>query len=65
MVMGSLGTLFRYAQFIAGARASIGLQVSRAGHYARPPAAMLAQARTAAGAIDMPESSFSGDGNCC
>ena len=58
--MDALGTLFRYAQFMAGARASIGLQVSRLGHYARPPAAMLAQARAAAGAVDMPESSFSG-----
>ncbi|MBL6082135.1 hypothetical protein JMJ56_29595 [Belnapia sp. T18] len=60
VVMDALGTLFRYAQFMAGARASIGLQVSRAGHYARPPAAMLTAARRAAGAADMAESSFSG-----
>ena len=60
VVMDALGTLFRYAQFMAGARASIGLEVSRAGHYARPPAAMLAEARRAAGAADMAESGFSG-----
>lgn len=60
VVMDALGTLFRYAQFMAGARAAIGLEVSRAGHYARPPAAMLAEARRAAGAADMAESSFSG-----
>lgn len=60
VVMDALGTLFRYARFMAGARASIGLQVSRAGHYARPPAAMLAEARRAAGAADMAKSSFSG-----
>jgi allantoin racemase len=60
VVMDALGTLFRYARFMAGARAALGLQVSRAGHYARPPAAMLAQARAAAGATDVAESSFSG-----
>ncbi|WP_149537501.1 aspartate/glutamate racemase family protein [Siccirubricoccus phaeus] len=60
LVMDALGTLFRYAQFMVGARASIGLQVSRIGHYARPPAAMLAEARRAAGAVDVAESSFSG-----
>ncbi|SDE40343.1 aspartate/glutamate racemase family protein [Belnapia rosea] len=60
VVMDALGTLFRYAQFMAGARASIGLQVSRAGHYARPPAAMLVAARRAASAADMAEDSFSG-----
>ena len=60
VVMDALGTLFRYARFMAGARAALGLQVSRAGHYARPPAAMLAQARAAAGATDMAEDSFSG-----
>jgi allantoin racemase len=61
VVMDAIGTLFRYAQFMVGARGSIGLQVSRAGHYARPSAPMLAQARAAAGAIDMAESSFSGN----
>jgi allantoin racemase len=60
VVMDALGTLFRYAGFMAGARAALGLQVSRAGHYARPPAAMLAQARAAAGVTDMAEGSFSG-----
>ena len=61
VVMDALGTLFRYAQFMAGARAAIGLQVSRAGRYARPPAAMLAEARAAAGATAMTEDRFSGD----
>lgn len=60
LVMDALGTLFRYAQFMVGARASIGLQVSRVGHYARPPTAMLARARRAAGAVDIAEGSFSG-----
>ncbi|TDH59335.1 hypothetical protein E2C06_27835 [Dankookia rubra] len=60
VVMDALGTLFRYAQFMVGAWASIGLQVSRAGRCARPPAAMLAEARAVAGAIDMVDSDFSG-----
>lgn len=60
VVMDALGTLFRYAAFLAGARAALGLQVSRAGHYARPPPAMLAQARAAAGLRDMREDEFSG-----
>jgi len=60
VVMDALGTLFRYARFMADARAALGLGVSRLGHYARPPAAMLAQARAAAGAADMAEASFSG-----
>jgi hypothetical protein len=59
-VMDSLGTLFRYAGFLAGARAALGLSVSRAGHYARPPAAMLAAARAATGARPMAEHEFSG-----
>jgi hypothetical protein len=58
--MDALGTLFHYARFMAGTRAALGLQVSRIGHYARPPAAMLAQARAAAGAAEMAEGSFSG-----
>ena len=60
VVMDALGTLFRYAGFMVGARSALGLQVSRAGQYARPPAAMLAQARAAAGARDMEEGMFSG-----
>ncbi|NDG50176.1 MAG: hypothetical protein EBY30_14325 [Rhodospirillales bacterium] len=60
VVMDALGTLFRYAQFMAGARTAIGLQVSRAGHYARPPAVMLAEARRKAGAADVAENQFSG-----
>ena len=60
VVMDALGTLFRYAAFMAGARTALGLQVSRAGHYARPPAAMLDQARHSAGARAMEEAEFSG-----
>jgi hypothetical protein len=60
VVMDALGTLFRYAGFLAGARSALGLGVSRAGHYARPPAAMLAQARAAAGLSGMREDEFSG-----
>ncbi len=60
VVMDALGTLFRYAGFLAGARSALGLEVSRAGHYARPPAAMLAQARAAAGLSGMREDEFSG-----
>jgi allantoin racemase len=60
VVMDALGTLFRYAGFLAGARAALGLQVSRNGRYARPPSAMLAQARAAAGLRDMREDEFSG-----
>ena len=62
VVMDALGTLFHYAGFMVGARSALGLQVSRAGQYARPPAAMLAQARAAAGARDMTEAMFSGSG---
>ena len=62
MVMDSLGVLFRYAAFLAGARSALGMQVSRVGHYARAPAAMLEQARAAAGAKAMDEPEFSGDG---
>jgi allantoin racemase len=60
VVMDALGTLFHHARFMAGTRAAFGLQVSRAGHYARPPTAMLAQARATSGAVDMAEGSFSG-----
>ncbi len=59
VVMDALGTLFHHARFMAAARAALGLQVSRIGHYARPPAAMLAHARAAAGTTDMAEGSFS------
>ena len=62
VVMDALGVLFRYAAFMAGARDALGLQVSRAGHYAKPPQAMLDQARAAAGARPMREDEFSGRG---
>jgi allantoin racemase len=62
-VMDSLGTLFRHAAFMAGARTALGLEVSRVRQYAKPPAGMLAQARAAAGLRPMEESDFSrGDG---
>ena len=60
VVMDALGTLFHHAVFMAGLRTGLGLQISRAGHYARPPAAMLDQARAAAGAQPMQEDEFSG-----
>jgi len=62
-VMDSLGTLFRHAAFMAGARTALGLEVSRVCHYAKPPPGMLAQARAASGLRPMEESDFSrGDG---
>jgi len=62
-VMDSLGTLFRHAAFMAGARTALGLEVSRVCQYAKPPPGMLAQARAAAGLRPMEESDFSrGDG---
>jgi Asp/Glu/hydantoin racemase len=60
VVMDALGTLFHHARFMAGARVSLGLQVSRAGHYAKAPAAMLTAARAAVGARDLDEDAFSG-----
>ena len=62
VVMDALGTLFHYAGFMAGARSALRLQVSRAGYYAKPDAAMLEQARVAAGVRAMDESEFSGRG---
>jgi Asp/Glu/hydantoin racemase len=59
-VLDSLGSLFRHAAFMAGARAKLGLGVSRRGHYAKPPAAMLAQARARAGTTALEEDAFSG-----
>ena len=59
-VMDALGTLFHHAGFMAGARLALGLEVSRSGHYAKPPASMLEQARAAAGIRPMAESEFSG-----
>jgi Asp/Glu/hydantoin racemase len=59
-VMDALGALFRHAAFMAGARARLGLGVSRRGHYARPPAAMLEQARARAGVAALGEEEFSG-----
>jgi Asp/Glu/hydantoin racemase len=59
-VMDSLGILFRYATFMAGARRTMGLQVSRVCHYARPLAAMLDHARRFAGLNPVEEAQFSG-----
>ena len=59
-VLDALGVLFRHAAFMAGARARLGLGVSRRGHYARPSAAMLEQARARAGAMALGEEEFSG-----
>lgn len=59
-VMDALGSLFRHAAFMAGAREKLGLGVSRRGHYAKPPAAMLAQARQSAVATSIDEEAFSG-----
>jgi Asp/Glu/hydantoin racemase len=61
-VLDSLGTLFRHAAFMAGARARLGLGVSRRGQYAKPPPAMLDQARKRAGVAAIEESDFSGRG---
>ena len=58
-VMDSLGTLFRHAAFMAGARTALGLEVSRVRRYAKPPPGMLAQARAASGLRPMEESDFS------
>jgi allantoin racemase len=59
-VMDSLGVLFRYAAFMAGARATLGLEVSRVRHYAKPSKAMLDHARSFAGVKPMQEKDFSG-----
>jgi allantoin racemase len=59
-VMDALGTLFRYAAFLAGAQKSLGLGVSRVRHYAKPSDAMLQHARRFAGVEPIPESAFSG-----
>ncbi|MYZ46248.1 aspartate/glutamate racemase family protein [Propylenella binzhouense] len=59
-VMDSLGVLFRYAAFMAGTQAAMGLKVSRVRHYAMPGAGMLAHARAVAGAAALDESDFSG-----
>lgn len=59
-VLDALGTLFNHAAFMAGLRSRLGLEVSRALHYAKPPPRMLAQARHAAGARPIGEGEFSG-----
>ncbi|MGI4952074.1 MAG: aspartate/glutamate racemase family protein [Janthinobacterium lividum] len=59
-VLDALGTLFHHAAFMAGLRSRLGTGVSRAMHYARPPAQMLADARRAAGARPIAEREFSG-----
>jgi allantoin racemase len=60
IVLDSLGVLFRHAGFMAGLRQTMGIEVSRAGHYAKAPAAMLEQARQAADTRPMQEDEFSG-----
>jgi allantoin racemase len=59
-VMDALGVLFRYAAFMGGARASLGLEVSRVLTYAKPSLAMLEHARGFAGTKTIDESEFSG-----
>jgi Asp/Glu/hydantoin racemase len=59
-VLDALGALFRHAAFMAGARAKLGLGVSRRGIYAKPPAGMLAEARAGARVTAMVEADFSG-----
>jgi allantoin racemase len=59
-VMDALGTLFRYAAFMAGARSTVGLEVSRVRHYAKPSTAMLDHARGFAGVKPVEEDEFSG-----
>ncbi len=61
-VLDSLGTLFRHAAFMAGAREKLGLGVSRRGIYAKPPASMVADARRRAGIASVSEADFSGRG---
>ncbi len=62
VVLDALGTLFHYARFMATARNALGMGVSRAGFYARPPGAMLAAARQQAGLRPLREEEFSGRG---
>ena len=59
-VMDALGVLFRYTAFLAGAKAKLGLEVSRVLHYAKPSPEMLAHARAFAGVQPIAESEFSG-----
>ena len=59
-VLDALGTLFHHAAFMAGLRSRLGIGVSRALHYAKPPPQMLVEARAAAHARAMDESEFSG-----
>lgn len=59
-VMDALGVLFRYAAFMVGARASLGLEVSRVRHYAKPSPAMLDHARSFGAVQPLDEEHFSG-----
>ncbi|GAC1339186.1 MAG: hypothetical protein NVSMB18_06960 [Acetobacteraceae bacterium] len=60
VVMDAIGTLFRYASFMAGLQRTLGLTVSRLGCYAKPGTTMLEEARRRAGAQAVAESEFSG-----
>jgi allantoin racemase len=62
-VMDALGVLFRYAAFMGGARADLGLEVSRVLTYAKPSPAMLEHARGFAGTKTIEENDFSGKGS--
>ena len=59
-VMDSIGVLFRYTEFVVGARDALGLSLSRVRRYARPSAAMLDHLRTAAEITPFAEDAFSG-----
>jgi allantoin racemase len=59
-VIDALGVLFRYAAFMAGARRSLGLEVSRVRHYAKPSPAMLDHARRVGAVRTIDEDHFSG-----
>lgn len=59
-VMDAMGVLFHYAAFMARARATLGLSVSRQQHYAKPSPAMLKHARAVMGIRPIAEHEFSG-----
>lgn len=62
VVMDAIGVLFHYAAFLARARSSLGLGISRREHYAKPSDSLVQHAR---GFLNLPEpaeSTFSGRG---